>query len=188
MRRRLWLALSAATILITLSCNLMTPSAGDPVQPTSTPDRVLVPSTSPDPKRYINQEGGFSIRIPDDWGVAGPFEIELDGEAAYNVYHLGSDPSQGSGPGLSSIVLADNNRFSVAYFIASQCSTCPSHAVETVQIGTATAERTFIGGGGVPFLVEWYFIDVEPRWIGLSIHDPETMETLYDVLDTFRFE
>lgn len=189
MTRSLRIAALTIIFLSVLSCNMMTTTAEEMLQTTTTSATESAPTEAALVSgRYSDQEGRFSLQLPDGWEILGPLEIEVDGETAYDLYLVGQDPAPGSGPGISRIVIAERARFSVEEFIESQCSTCPRHAMESVLLGTTIAERTFIGGGGMPILVEWDFIDRGQLWIGLSIHDPESMATLAEVLDTFQFE
>ncbi len=137
--------------------------------------------------RYINPEGGFSLVLPPGWEVAGPTPISQDG-FTYNSYALGVDPTASGGPGTSRIIVADGTKHSVEEFIQLQCSTCPEHALEPIQIGGFPAVRTQIGGGGVPILVEWIFIERDGQLLGFSLHDPQTLEPLDNVMQFLVFD
>jgi hypothetical protein len=175
--------------LLIVSCREAVSSA--PVDPSSAVDRSRLfeeTAAAGDSTRYVNQEMGFSLQLPDSWQVIGPQQVRLNDEAMYELYLLGENPSNGSGPGVSRIVIAEGARISVEQFIEHQCSTCPRHPEERVRLGQGSALRTHIGGGGVPHRTAWHFLDRGSRWMGLSIHDPETLEPLQEVLDSFRFE
>jgi len=159
--------------------------------PIFTPESPAPLPTSPTPgagsDRYVNLEAGLSLALPAGWSTSGPYPVPV-GETSYDLYLLGLDPSPNAGPGASRLIVAADDRLSIEEFTLSQCTECPSSEwVETALNGIPVL-RAVIGGGGVPFEVEWIFIDHGGRLIGLSIHDPQTMETLYDVLDTLSLE
>ncbi len=137
--------------------------------------------------RYVNREGGFSLVLPQEWQVVGPIPISQDG-FTYNSYALGVDPAASGGPGTSHIIIADDAVLSVEEFIRLQCSTCPQHPLESIQIGEFSALRTQIGGGGVPITVEWTLIEKDGHLLGFSLHDPETLEPLDAVLQSLVFD
>ncbi|MEJ2758140.1 MAG: hypothetical protein P8046_06605 [Anaerolineales bacterium] len=69
-----------------------------------------------------------------------------------------------------------------------QCSTCPDNGFEEVTLGGQPALRTQIGGGGVPFMVTWYYVEHGENLIGIDIHDPETLEPLTSVIESIQFQ
>jgi hypothetical protein len=175
--------LSAIALLIGACSAPGTPPATaaptDPAEPSAT-----VSSEA----RYVNEEGGFSLVLPEGWSAAGPLPVAIDGGGSYNLYTLGPEPSADAGPGMSRIFVAEAEGLTLEQFVAQQCSTCPEHPVEQITLGSAPARMTRIGGGPVPFEVEWFFVDNSGRLIGLSIIDPETMETLDAVMQSYRVE
>jgi hypothetical protein len=168
--------------------------AGATASPTSTP---IVVSTSLPPAAtdgsatqasnasegnlYTNERAGFSLALPDGWSAAGPFEVQAGG-LSYQSYALGLDPAAESGPGMSRIVIGDASSLTVEAFIQQQCQTCPANPVEDISLDGRPAQRVLIGGGGVPFMVEWTFVRLDRQMVGFSIHDPETLEPLPEVL------
>jgi hypothetical protein len=130
---------------------------------------------------YTNEQGGFSLTLPDGWSAAGPFEVQADG-LSYQSYALGLDPAAEGGPGMSRIVIGDASSLTLEAFVQQQCQTCPENPVEDVKLDGRPAQRVLIGGGGVPFTVEWTFVRLDGQMVGFSIHDPETLEPLPDVL------
>jgi hypothetical protein len=138
--------------------------------------------------RYVNIEGGFSLVLPEGWSAAGPFPVAIDGGGSYNLYTVGLEPSAEGGPGTSRIFVADAASLTPEQFVLLQCSTCPEHPVEPTTLGSTPARVTRIAGGSVPFEVEWFFVENTGRLIGLSIIDPETMESLDAALQSFRLE
>lgn len=146
-------------------------------------------STASQDERYINDEGGFSIVLPEGWSVLGPLRVMVpEGGAAYNLYVLGAAPTESGGPGASMIVIAAASQLTLEQFAASQCSACPAHPPETVTLGTVPAQLLLIGGGTVPFEISWFFFEHQGKRIGLAVHDPDTLEPLDEVLATLRLE
>src|SRR3972149_2411913 len=92
------------------------------------------------------------------------------------------------GPGISRVIVADAADLTVDQFLTLQCSIRPQHPVEAVTPGSVSAQATRIGGGSVPFEVEWYFVEHAGKLIGLSIIDPETTETLVPVVQSLRLQ
>jgi hypothetical protein len=154
-------------------------------QPAAPPTTAALPT--PDPGRVRFDEGGFSMTLPQGWSVAGPFAAQVDG-AAYSLYALGIDPGASGGPGTSQIIVAEAAQLTAEAFAAAQCTTCPTSPFVDVQLGGLPARRIPIGGGGVPFVVEWTFVEREGKLIGFSIRDPETLATLEDVLRSVQFD
>lgn len=146
------------------------------------------PAPTRDDGRYVNVEGGFSLVLPEGWSAAGPFPISIEGGASYNLYTVGIDPSGEGGPGTSRMFVADAAVVTLEEFVLQQCSICPEHPVEETTLGGTPARAAVIGGGSVPFEVEWFFVEHSGKLIGLSIIDPETMQTLGPVVQSFRLE
>jgi hypothetical protein len=175
--------LSAAALFIGACSAPGTPPA------TSAPSAIVEPSATVSPEaRYVNDEAGFSLVLPEGWSAAGPFPVTIEGGGSYDLYILGLEPSAEGGPGTSRVFVADSAELTLEQFVLLQCSTCPEHPVEQTTLGSTSARATRIGGGSVPFEVEWFFVENSGRLIGLSIIDPETMESLNAVLQSFRPE
>lgn len=136
--------------------------------------RTLRPidTSSNDTPQYRFEEGAFSLQLPASWQAFGPTKIVNDPDRPFSLYVLGIDPANQAGPGASKIVIADAGMWTSEQFVHSQCSTCPVHPFETIPLGDRSASRTQIGGGGVPFLITWYFIENKRKLIALAIHDP----------------
>lgn len=155
-------------------------SAIEEMEPTSA---VALPETEP----YTNQDGRFQITLPEGWQVVGPEEVQVEDGIAYSLYLLGEQPSKfGGGPGESRIIIADANQLSIARFLEQQCSLCPEQPIEQIGIAGAPAWRTIIGGGSVPIEVEWIFVEHAGKLIGFSIHDPETLVSLDQVVQSIQ--
>jgi hypothetical protein len=178
-------ALSALVVLVgACSAPGTPPAAATPTQPAQELPLASVPGET----RYINEEGRFSLVLPEGWSAAGPFVIPIDGGASYNLYALGMEPSAEGGPGTSRIIVADSASLTPEQFVTLQCSICPEHPVEEVTLGATSARATRIGGGSVPFEVEWFFFEHSGKRIWLSILSPETMETLEAVVQSLQLE
>ncbi len=142
---------------------------------------------TPEPGRVRIDELGLSLILPDGWGLAGPFPVESTG-TSYSLYALGLNPGASGGPGSSQIIVADAALLTVEAFVAAQCTTCPTNPWAETQIGGLPARRTQVGGGGVPFSVDWVFVDHDGKLIGFSIRDPETLAPLENALQSIRFD
>jgi hypothetical protein len=188
-----------AILLIVLSIAVLSACAQSPAEPVSTETNAPAatstlempsPSVTPtaDADRQTIEEAKLSIKLPQGWSVLGPMEINNAGMPVYTLYILGVEPSASGGPGSSKIAIADPAQWTVEQFIQSQCSTCPLQPMEETTLGGKSAHRTQIGGGGVPFVVTWYFVENNGKLIALAIHDPETLEPLEDVLQSIQFE
>ena len=188
------LKLTTGLLLILLaSCTTAaeTPTAAPATQ---TPAATLAPEPSPtgpptlDPGRYYNEEGGFSLALPEGWSAIGPLEVGSDTENTYNLYVLGADPAFDGGPGTSKIIIADVSLWTPLAFSVAQCGTCPEHPFEDVTLGGLPAQRTLIGGGAVPFTITWHFLEADGKLIGLAIHDPETLAPLEEVVESVQLQ
>jgi hypothetical protein len=193
MKRRTAMLLMIALLLALSAC------ASAPASPTATqtsapvlttPSEMPSPSATPptDEDRYRIEEARLSIKLPQGWSVSGPLEVSSEGMPTFEIYFLGIDPSANGGPGFSKIAIADPAQWTPEQFVLSQCSTCTEQPFEDVTLGGKSAKRTQIGGGGVPILVTWYFVENNGKLIALAIHDPETLEPLEEVLQSIQFE
>ena len=129
----------------------------------------------------------FIIDLPDGWNISSE-EINSDPNRPYVLYLLGEDPTTNDGAGTSRVVIANADEWSPEEFILSQCSNCPLNPFEPATLGEIPALRTEIGGGGVPFVITWYFVEHKGKLIGFVIHDPETLLPLDEVIASIRFE
>jgi len=177
-----------------VSCSLIPNLAPLPTEPTETPAVVINPEPptalvepTQDPGRYYNEEGGFSLVLPEGWSVAGPVAVSKD-DRSYNLYTLGVDPTVEGGPGISKIVVGSSDQWTPELFVQSQCSTCPANPFEQVTLGGKSGWRTQVGGGDVPLVVTWYFVRNENVFIALAIHEPDTLFPLDNVIQSITFE
>lgn len=172
--------------LLALACQVLgqatpTPTPTVPATPTDVP-------ATPDPARYVNEQGGFSLILPQGWTAIGPQPVGNDPARPYDLYILGQDPAPSGGPGSSQIAILDAAQWTAEDFVLSQCSTCPAGTFEDVTLGGVPARRTQVGGGGVPFMVTWHFVEHDGKLIALAIHDPESLEPLDEVLQSFQID
>jgi hypothetical protein len=174
-----------STFLLVLSACSTTAETSAP-DPTELPQETLAPSEPIDQERYFNQQGSFSLILPQDWQVSGPIDAAGGGGLTFSLYKLGLDPETSGGPGTSSIAISDQNTMTIEEFVQGQCSTCPPAPIEEIQLEGVRARQTVIGGGGVPIEVTWTFIEHNGKLISLAIHDPETLEPLDKVLNSIQ--
>jgi hypothetical protein len=172
-----WLSMACAGLSLSSPTAPPTPFAARPPAP-SAPSRTPAINTG---NVYTDSQAGFSIRLPEDWTVAGPVKVQAD-NVSYDLYVLGVAASPEGGPGMSRIVIGDASTLSVEAFVQQQCQTCPQNPVEDVSMDGRPAQRVLVGGGGVPFTVEWVFVRLDEHLVGFSLHDPETLEPLQGVL------
>lgn len=156
-----------------------------PVDPVPTAPDLASPSTEEVTERYVNHEAKLSLALPQGWDSAGPFPVAV-GSSTYNLYLLGPDPSTKAGPGASRLIVAADEALTVEAFLESQCFTCPPAELTTSNLNGIKVQRATLGSGGVPFVIEWIFLERDGRLTGLSIHDPDTLETLETVLETLQ--
>ena len=171
--------------LVLGACNA--PSATPIVVPPTATAAAAVTVPAQEPDRYYNPEAGLSLILPEGWRAAGPTAIAL-GDTTYNLYTIGLDPESNGGPGFSQLIVAQEGDVTIEAFLLAQCSTCDPHPLQISTINGIEVQRTLVGGGGVPFEVEWVFLAHNGQLIGLSLHDPDSMATLEHVLETLRFE
>lgn len=143
---------------------------------------------TPGPAENIFASGMFTLELPAGWDVFGPLTVGGDANRPYELYRLGQNPTTDDGPGPSRIVIADPALWTPEEFVLAQCSTCPQHPFEQVELGGKEALRTQVGGGGVPFMVSWYFVEHRDKLVAFAIHDPQTLQPLEDVIGSIRFE
>jgi len=181
--------LAVITTLSALACMLTGPTQELLVTPLiESATEALEPTATDTASRYFNTEAAISLVLPSGWGAAGPFAIDVPGQFEYDLYVLGISPSDSGGPGPSRLIVGDPSAMSLDSFAASQCGDCPKQPIEDAVLAGVPVRRTTIGGGSVPFRVEWMFLEHAGKVIGLSIHDPGTLESLQDVLQTLRLE
>jgi len=137
------------------------------------------PITDPE-QFYTNEEGGFSLVLPPNWVVQGPISTSLGSH-----YLLGPPTLEQAGPSNSSILVANAGQFSPEEVAAQLCGGCTSlPALQDAVVNGVEAKLATIGGEGAPAL-EWVFVQNEGKLICLSIHDPETLQSLDGVVQSF---
>jgi hypothetical protein len=132
---------------------------------------------------YANAEGDFSLLLPPNWEVMGPAESELGTQ-----YLLGPAPlSDRQAPANGSLFIADAGMLSAQEAAQLLCGGCvPPPELEEAVLNGQGARRAIITGPGLAEL-EWFFIEGNGKTIFFSIHDPDTLETLDGVVQTFNF-
>lgn len=139
------------------------------------------------PAQNIFGEGSFIIDLPDGWDISSE-EITSDPERPYMLFLLGENPTLDGGPGTSRVVIANAIQWTPEDFVLSQCSTCPINPFESTTLGGKPALQTEIGGGGVPIMITWYFVEYQGKLFAFALHDPQTLEPLDEVLASIQFE
>lgn len=118
---------------------------------------------------YENEEGGFSLRLPTDWTVGEPEEVDYG-----TVYQLGPEPLAEDGSS-STIVVADAGTTTVEALAEQlQCGggcAVPELTDVTLRNGIPAQQAT-IGGDGAQETT-WTFVEQGDTLLGLSIHAPE---------------
>lgn len=171
-----WLLLLLLALLA--ACGEPAPT---PFPTTSGTTRAAATPTSPANQRYTNEVAGFSFELPPGWQVAGQGTTRL-GE----YYLIGPEPL-GPGPASSALFVASQTVLAAeeaaAALACEECDTEPELAAAT--IGDVPALRALLGE---PVAVEWIFVEHEDWLIFFTLHDPVTLETRIDLLETFRLE
>lgn len=132
--------------------------------------------------------GTFSISLPEGWDILGPETITTDPDRPYKLFLLGMDPSGNSGPGISRVIIASASEWTHEELASVQCSTCPQPLFESVMIDGQPAFRAQVGGGEVPILITWYYLENQGNLIAFAIHDPSTLEPLLEVIESIQLE
>jgi hypothetical protein len=183
MKKILLLMWLLAGLFLVSGCNLNAASL-----PTQTPNDPIPQEPAEIPVVPIFGPGTFSLDLPAGWDIAGPNVITADDGRTYEDFALGEDPTSSGGPGISHVIVADAAQWSPEDLVMVQCSTCPDNGFEEVIVGGKTALRTQIGGGGVPMMITWTYVENQGKLIGLAIHDPQSLEPLNEVIDSIIFE
>ena len=165
-------------LLLFSACSLRT---GETAPPTETQESAPAAES-------IFGPGTFTFDLPAGWDVFGPDLITDESNRTYEIYRLGVDPSSSGGPGTSLVIIADAVEWTPEDIALAQCSTCPDNGFEQVTVGGKSALRTEIGGGGVPMVITWTFVENQGKLIAFAIHDPQTLAPLNEVIESIQFE
>lgn len=177
------LTLPLLFMLLLAACGTPTPTPF----PTLTVEPVLTPTPSPTATAvslttYRNDTGLFALELPSTW------EVERRGLTSLGEhYQLGPAPV-GPGPASSALFIApaDDLAADTAAEMLLCGSGCPEKlTLEETTIAGRPALRTSLDVAGTP--LEWFFVEHEGRLIFFTLHDPETLLTRTDLLDTFSF-
>lgn len=175
-RDRLRLACWLSLLLLALAaCSEATPTPFPTVERAG-PARTATP---PPMQTFTDESGAFSLELPPDWEVAEQGMTRLG-----RYYQLGPEPV-GPGPASSALFVADARALAAEEAAAAlHCAACDeAPALEETTIGDIPAWRALLGGEPA---LEWFFVEHEGWLIVLTLHDPETLETRADLLETFR--
>lgn len=185
---RKWVFVSLMLLLLG-ACSTQPEATATPM-PTEVPSAPTEEPSMPvdEPAQRVFGPGTFSLDLPDGWDVFGPVEVTTDPDRPYEVYRLGENPSASGGPGMSIVAIDREAKWTPEDFALAQCSTCPDNGFESVTIDGIPALRTEIGGGGVPMMITWTFVEHQGNFIAFAIHDPETLEPLEDVIQSIQFD
>ena len=175
---------------VLLFVGLLLAACGEPA-PTPFPTVTAPPaSATPAPtdtstpvplETYENEEGGFRIDLPANWRVV------RQGETSLGVhYWVGPEPL-GPGPASS------------AFFIGDAATLTPLAAAEELHCGggcaeAITLEETTLGGRTAQHAtladegLEWFFVENGGRLLIVTLHDPQTLATRDDLLQTLAFD
>ncbi|MGI5915066.1 MAG: hypothetical protein ACOX9A_01280 [Anaerolineae bacterium] len=172
----------------------LTPSGAEAALPTveSSPEapsapltpEVAPPGSPPDglTRIYMDEQVGFSLRLPPDWAVSEPQPGPMGA-----IYLIGPEPLRPVYPGQSVIIVVDANgrtREDLAEAICGPDCVDPPLLQEYPIASGIMVGRALIGGEGIP-MVEWFFYHHGDFIIGWTIHDPDSLETLDAIAQSF---
>ena len=182
MRKKILYIWDILMIIVLAACSF-------PMQEEAQPSPTRSAETpTPEIAENIFDQGTFSLSLPTGWSVSGPMMVDSAPNGTFMLYLLGENPAGADAPGTSRVVVAKASEWTPETFALSQCSTCPENPFESLTLGGMPASRTQVGGGGVPFMVTWYFVEHGDDLIALAIHDPETLEPLSEVVQSIQFK
>jgi hypothetical protein len=173
-RKHFWYSCLIVVLIILSACS---------TRSTVTPE----PPPTDLPAESIFGPGTLTLSLPSGWDVSSE-TIRSDPDRPYDLYLLGQNPTESGGPGLSRVVIASASEWTAEEFAISQCSTCPLNAFEPATVAGKPALRTQIGGGDVPILITWYFVENKGHLIAFAIHDPQTLMPLEEVINSIQFQ
>jgi hypothetical protein len=126
---------------------------------------------------FENEEGGFSLLLPNGW-TAGETE-----ETDYGT-RVTIGPEDGAASG--TIVMADASEWTVEELAAElQCADCdPPEFEEVTLLNNITAQHTVLQEEDAE-PAEWFFIEQDGKLIGLSFVNTTTFESLDAIVNTF---
>lgn len=157
------------------------PVSSSPMSQSFAPSQTIIGHLSGD-NVYDNAEGGFSIRLPEGWVVEGPQQMALG-----SVYWLGPKPLATAEPATSIIIVGDANKVSMQDAVRHSCGGgCAKVSLEATTINGVPAQHLKVGDQNTP-LTEWYWLRHGNHIIYLSIHDPHSLQSRDDVIQTLRF-
>lgn len=176
-RDRFGLALRLSLLLLALTaCGEATPTPFPTVERAAGggPARTATP---PPMQEFTDESGAFSLELPPDWQV-----VEQGMTRLGRYYQLGPEPV-GPGPASSALFVADAGELAAEEAaVELHCADCDeAPELEETTIGDIPARRAMLGSEPA---LEWFFVEHEGWLIVLTLHDPETLETRADLLET----
>jgi len=152
---------------------------------TDAPVVTLTPTITPTPiplTRYRNDSGIFAVDLPVTWAV------EQRGLTPLGEYYQFGPAPVGPGPHSSALFLAPREQITPA--AAAEALLCGSGCAEAITLEETTvagrpAARALLSAGEAT--LEWFFVEHQEHLIFFTIHDPETLATRTDLLDSFAF-
>ncbi len=139
-------------------------------------------AASPTPRpaeRYIDEVAGFSFELPPGWVV-----VEQGVTRLGRYYLVGPEPL-GPGPETSALFVAAAAELTAEEAAALlACEDCEPE-LEPAAVGELDAQRAMLGE---PVAVEWYFLQHEEWLIFFTLHDPDTLATRAELLQSFRLD
>lgn len=175
--------------IVVLIAGVLLAACGEPTPtpfPTEMPPLATetpAPTDTPTPaplETYENGEGAFRIDLPADW------RVEIRGETSLGAhYWVGPEPL-GPGPASSAFFVADAGTLSAEE--AAEILHCGGGCAEEITLvettlGGRAAQRATLAEEGL----EWFFIENGGRLLILTLHDPVTLATRQDLLQTLAF-
>lgn len=174
---------------VALMLGLLLAACGEPT-PTPFPTETVPPASatpaptetpSPVPlQTYENEEGGFRIDLPADWRVVWQGATALGAH-----YWVGPEPL-GPGPASSAFFVGDAAVLSpleAAERLHCGGGCAEAITLEEVTVGGHAAQRATLTAEGL----EWFFVENGGRLLMLTVHDPQTLATRDDLLQTLAF-
>jgi hypothetical protein len=174
--KRLLFLLFAAVALLAACIQPITPPVGTPASTPLTP-------VAGEGEEFTSAEGGFALTLPAGWTISDPQETPLG-----TRLQLGPEPRDQDDPSTSVIYHADVRNMFLERAIEQLCdgACIPEPQVTETTLDGRRAWRAQIVTPEMPAR-EWYFVDNGDRFIFFTIHDPTTMDTRQDIVQSMRF-
>lgn len=169
--------------LLLVACGPATPTpfptatAEVAVSPSPTATATPIPLTT-----YRNEAGAFAVNLPADW------EVRPQGTTPLGAYYQLGPAPVGPGPASSALFVAPAAELTAP--AAAETLLCgggcaEAIALEETTIGGQPAWKTVLAAGEAA--LEWFFVEHQGRLIFFTLHDPQTLVTRADLLDSLSF-